>query len=36
MNAGRVTVDTNVLVYAVDRKAGERHLRALRLMEEVD
>ncbi len=32
MNAGRVTIDTNVLVYAVDGKAGERHLRALRLM----
>ena len=30
MNAGRVTIDTNVLVYAVDREAGERHLRALR------
>lgn len=25
-------VDTNVLVYAVDRKAGEKHLRALRLV----
>ncbi len=32
MNAGRVTIDTNVLVYAVDGKAGERHLRALRLV----
>lgn len=25
MNAERVTLDTNILVYAVDRDAGERH-----------
>ncbi len=33
MNAGRVTIDTNVLVYAVDGKAGDRHVRALNLVD---
>lgn len=28
MNAERFTLDTNVLVYALDRKAGHRHERA--------
>ncbi len=33
MNAGRVTIDTNVLVYAVDRSAGEKHTHAVRLVD---
>lgn len=30
--SGRFTLDTNILVYAVDRDAGERHARARDLM----
>lgn len=33
MNAGRVTIDTNVLVYAVDRSAGEKHAHAVWLLD---
>lgn len=29
----RICFDTNILVYAADRQAGERHLAALRLIE---
>ena len=34
MSADRITLDTDVLVYAVDRDAGERHLRAATLVDE--
>ena len=34
MSAERLTLDTNVLVYAVDRNAGERHERAVALVDE--
>ncbi|MEW6487487.1 MAG: PIN domain-containing protein [Thermodesulfobacteriota bacterium] len=34
MSADRITLDTNVLVYAVDRDAGERHERAAALVDE--
>ncbi|HIJ42801.1 MAG: PIN domain-containing protein [Rhodospirillales bacterium] len=33
MTAERFSLDTNVLVYAADRDAGERHERALEIME---
>lgn len=33
MSAERFTLDTNVLVYAADRDAGERHERALEIIE---
>ena len=34
MSAERVTLDTNVLVYAIDRDAGERHGRAAALVDQ--
>jgi predicted nucleic acid-binding protein len=33
MSAERYSIDTNILVYAVDRREGEKHLRALDIME---
>ena len=33
MSAERYSIDTNILVYAVDRLEGEKHLRALDIME---
>ncbi len=33
MSADRFSLDTNVLVYAADRDAGERHERALEIVE---
>lgn len=33
MSAERISLDSNVLVYAVDRDAGPRHGRAIELME---
>lgn len=35
MSGERLTLDTNVLVYAVDRDAGERHEKAATLVDEV-
>lgn len=29
MNASRVTLDTNILIYAIDRDAGKKHERAI-------
>ncbi|GAB6063525.1 PIN domain-containing protein [Deferrisoma palaeochoriense] len=34
MSAERVSLDTNILVYAVDRDAGERHERAAELVDQ--
>ncbi|MDF2974299.1 MAG: putative nucleic-acid-binding protein contains domain [Microvirga sp.] len=33
MSAERYSIDTNILVYSVDRREGEKHLRALDVME---
>jgi predicted nucleic acid-binding protein len=33
MSAERYSIDTNILVYAVDRREGDKHLRALEIME---
>ena len=33
MSAERYSIDTNILVYSVDRREGEKHLRALDIME---
>ena len=33
MSAERYSIDTNILVYAVDHREGEKHLRALDIME---
>lgn len=35
MNAERVTLDTNILVYALDRDAGQRHAQAVELFDTV-
>lgn len=32
MNAERFTLDTNILIYGLDRKAGHRHLLAARIV----
>lgn len=34
MNAERITLDTNVPVYAVDRDAGYRHTRAMEIVDQ--
>ena len=33
MSAERYSIDTNILVYAVDRREGDKHLRALDIIE---
>jgi predicted nucleic acid-binding protein len=33
MNGGRVTIDTNVLFYSVDWDAGDRHARAVSIID---
>lgn len=33
MNAERFSIDTNILVYAVDRREGDKHLRALDIVD---
>ena len=35
MSAERVTIDSNILIYSVDRDAGERHEKALQLVDHV-
>lgn len=35
MSVEKFTIDTNILVYSVDRQAGERHEKAIELMEEM-
>ena len=35
MSAERITLDTNILIYAIDRDAGERHQKAMTLIREV-
>lgn len=35
MSAERISLDTNVLVYAIDRDAGPRHQGAIELLEHV-
>jgi predicted nucleic acid-binding protein len=32
MNAGRVTIDTNILVYAFDTRAADKHAQAVRIV----
>jgi hypothetical protein len=33
MSAERYSIDTNILVYSVDRREAEKHLRALDIIE---
>ena len=35
MSAKSYSLDTNVLIYSVDRDAGERHQQAMQLMDEM-
>ncbi len=35
MSANRYSLDTNILIYSVDRDAGERHQKAVALMDEM-
>ncbi len=35
MSAERITLDTNILIYAIDRDAGERHQKARTLIHDV-
>lgn len=35
MNGGKVFVDTNVIVYAYDRSAGEKHHKAMEAMKDL-
>ena len=30
----RISLDTNILVYAMDRDAGDRHVRAMELLDQ--
>jgi len=34
MTSERITIDSNILVYSVDRDAGERHDRAVRVVDD--
>jgi len=35
MSAKRYCMDTNILIYSIDNQAGNRHLNAIRLMQEM-
>lgn len=35
MSVERFTLDTNLLIYAIDRDAGERHIKAMNLVRDV-
>jgi len=35
MSAKRYSMDTNILIYSIDSQAGERHLRAMEIMQEM-
>lgn len=35
MNVAKITLDTNILVYAVDKEAGPRHQRAIEVFKQV-
>lgn len=35
MSAERITLDTNILIYAIDRDAGERHHKAMTLIQDM-
>ena len=35
MKEGKVFIDTNLIVYAYDSSAGEKHLRAVEIMKEI-
>ena len=34
MSVERYSLDTNILIYAIDRDAGERHLRAMEIVDQ--
>ncbi|WP_308389713.1 hypothetical protein [Acidithiobacillus sp. AMEEHan] len=34
MHVKRISIDTNILVYAMDRDAGKRHVRAVKVVEQ--
>ena len=35
MSVKRITLDTNILIYAVDRDAGKKHQRAIQIVDQV-
>ncbi|MGO9470611.1 MAG: hypothetical protein ACLQIB_35420 [Isosphaeraceae bacterium] len=35
MAATRILVDTNILIYAADREAGDKHLKAVELVDDL-
>lgn len=34
MNAERITLDTNILIYAIDKNAKAKHRKAMEIMED--
>ena len=34
MRVKRISLDTNILVYAMDRDAGDRHVRAMEILDQ--